>query len=280
MKQKVRDFLAHSPAANAVTTLDLGAGRQVTIWEHRDDRVFYDGPQGHAFSLYLQGGYGTRRLDRGAGSGQPGTVCILPEGHRSNWEITTPCRFIHLYMPDDRLRSSFAAIHDRDARQLDLPEVTFAEMPGLTGPLNALAQAAMTGDRLLADTGLAELIGQLGGGCRIVLRGGLPPRLLRLLDDWIEVHLGETIRLEDLARIADLSPFHLNRMFKASKGIAPHAWITLKRIDCAKAMLRDHVPIIETALACGFSSQSHFTRTFRAHTGTTPAIFRLTYNGG
>ena len=111
-------------------------------------------------------------------------------------------------MQDDRLRSSFAAIHDRDARQLDLPEVTFAEMPGLVGPLNALAQAAMTGDRLLADTGLAELIGQLGG-CKIVLRGGLPPRLLRLLEDWIEVHLGETIRLEDLARIADLSPFHL-----------------------------------------------------------------------
>ena len=86
-------------------------------------------------------------------------LCILPEGHRSNWEITTPFRFIHLYMPNDRLRSIFAAIHDRDARQLDLPEVTFAEMPGLAGPLNALAQAAMTGDRLLADTGLAELIG-------------------------------------------------------------------------------------------------------------------------
>lgn len=272
MTRIVRDFLDRSPAARAVASLDLGGQRTVTLWENRNDRITYDAPQGHAFSLYLAGGTGTRRLDKGDGTGRPGTVCILPEGHRSHWEITTPFRFVHLYVPHDRLSAAFAAIHDRDARHLGLAEATFAELPVLVGPLSRLAEAAVAGDVFLGDAAFADLVSGLGPR-RVTLRGGLSPRVLRRLDAWIEARLGDTIRLEHLAAVADLSPFHLNRMFKASRGVTPHTWIAQRRIERAKRMLRDRVPIVEVALSCGFSSQSHFTRIFRAHTGTTPATY-------
>lgn len=273
MTATVRDFLEGSPAARLAASLDLGAGAAVAIWENRDDRISYDAPRGHVFSLYLHGGTGTRRLDAGPQTGRPGSVCIMPQGQSSEWEITTPFRFVHLYLPDDRLRAAFVSIHDCDARRLDLPEATFAEMPSLVPPLSALSQAAWHGNILMADTALAELVGHLGSR-KITLRGGLPAHILHRLDEWIDAHLDGTILLGDLAAIADLSPFHLHRMFRASRGTTLQGWITRQRIGRAKALLATTTPLIEISMACGFSSQSHFTRVFKAGTAITPSAYR------
>ena len=275
----VRDSLSRSPVARAAATLDLGRGRGVTIWENHDDRVTYDTARGHVFSLYLEDGTGTRRLDGKGALGWPGAVCVFPDGQTSEWEITTPSRFVHLYLPDDRLRADFARIHDCDARRMDLPEVTFAEVPTLAAPLRALAGGASSGDILLADAAIAELVGRLASR-PVSLNGGLAPHVLHRLDEWIDAHLDETIRLSDLAAIVDLSPFHLHRMFRASRGMALHAWITDRRIDRAKALLLGPDPLIEIALACGFASQSHFARAFKAATATTPTTWRRARQNG
>ena len=48
-----------------------------------------------------------------------------------------------------------------------------------------------------------------------------------------------------------------------------------KRIARAKALLsRGEQPVIEIALQCGFSDQSHFSKTFRQVVGVTPSEFR------
>ncbi|SDG87548.1 helix-turn-helix transcriptional regulator [Roseospirillum parvum] len=273
MSQTVPDFLGRAPAARVAARLDLGAGRAVAIWENRDARVSYDAPRGHTFSLYLKDGTGTQRLDAGGLRGWPGAVCVMPEGHRSSWRITTPFRFVHLYLPDDELRASFALTHECDARRLDLAEATFVQHPGLASALATLARAAEGGDLLLADGAMTELVGQLASR-PVALRGGLPGHLLRRLDGWIEAHLGDPIRLADLAGVANLSEFHFQRMFRLSRGLSPHAWIARRRIARARLLLGGDQPIAEIALACGFSSQSHLTRVFRQHTGRTPAGFR------
>lgn len=278
MTATVRTFLEGSAAARLAASMDLGAGRGVAVWENRDDRVSYTAPRGHVFSLYLDGGTGTRRLDAGAVSGRPGAVCIMPEGQNSEWEITTPFRFVHLYMPDDALRGAFAETHDCDARRLDLPELTFAEMPLLAPALATLARAAAQGDVMLADAALAELVAHLGPRS-VVLRGGLSAHQLRRIDEWIDAHLEARIRLEDLARLTGLSPFHLHRMFRASRGLTLQGWITRRRIERARALLATPAPLIEIAMACGFSSQSHFTRVFKTQTTLTPDAFRTALGG-
>lgn len=269
----VRDSLSASPVARAAASLDLGQGRGVTVWENRNDHISYDTARGHAFSLYLEGGTGTRRLDGKVEAGWPGAVCIFPDGQTSEWEITTPFRFVHLYLPDDHLRADFARIHDCDARLLDLPETTFAEMPKLAATLRALAGATTAGDMLSADALLAEFVMQLAPR-PMALKGGLAPHTLKRLDDWIDAHLEETIRLSDLAALTDMSSFHLHRMFRASRGMTLHAWITERRIDRAKALLSGPAPLVQIADACGFASQSHFSRAFKAATSATPAGWR------
>lgn len=262
-----------SPVARQIAQLDLGDGCGVAIWENQDDERHYDAPRDHTFSLYLQGGTGTQRLDAGGIAGRPGAICVMPEGCGSAWRITARFRFVHLYLSDARLRSGFAWIHDCDARQIDLPEATFAENPRMAGPLRAMSAAALDGDALLGGTAVSDLIRGLSPR-RVPLRGGLAPYLLRRVDDWIEAHLDQTIHLADLALLTDLSPFHFHRMFQHSRGMAPHAWVTHRRVMRAQTLLAGHAPIAAISAACGFSSQSHMTRVFQARTGMTPARYR------
>ena len=273
MTRTVRDTLETSASARATAALSLGAAGSVAIWENRDDRVRYGGHSGHVFSLYLHGGTGTRRTDGQFGHGRPGAVCLLPEGQSSEWDITTPFRFVHLYVSDAQLRADFARIHDCDARRLDLPELTFAEHPRIAAALAGLAGAAERADLLAAEVARADLIAELATR-PLVLKGGLAPHLLRRIDDWIAEHLDGPIRLGDLAALADLSEFHLHRMFRTSRGVTLQGWILAARIARAKRLLATETPLIEIALACGFSSQSHFTRAFKAETGLTPQVWR------
>ena len=273
MVSTVSDYLERSPTAQTRAWLDLGAGRTVTIWENHSDRIFYDKPKGHTFSLYLKGGTGTRRLDAGGISGWPGAICVLPEGQTSDWEITTPFRFLHLVLPDEPLRAWFSRIHDRDARYFDVAEIMYDAVPAMTAPLAQLAQAAETGDPLSADSAVAELIYRLPERPK-ALRGGLTDRQLRRTDEWIDANLGTSIRLSDLAVEAGLSEFHFHRMFRTSRGTSPHKWVMMRRIDAAKDRLSGYESISDIAAACGFSCQSHLTRAFKAQTGMTPSVYR------
>lgn len=109
------------------------------------------------------------------------------------------------------------------------------------------------------------------GDVHPVLTGRVRTRVL----DYIEARLAEDMRLADLASVACLSPYHFSRCFKASIGKSPMAYISERRVERAKHLLIDRdVCLARIALDCGFSSQSHFTATFRKLTGMTPGGFR------
>lgn len=274
MKRTVHDFLDQSRGAQALASLNLGQGRRTALWVNQRDRISYEAPKGHTFSFYLAGGTGTRRLDQGGRRGRPGSVCVMPEGAGSEWEITHPFRFVHLYLSDEALRSAYARIFDYDARRLELHDETFVSRPELARPLAALAKATEMGEVLAADAAIADLIAALPDTPADV-SGGLAPWLLRRMDDWIEAHLDQPIRLAELAQLADLSEFHLHRMFRASRGTTPQDWITGRRIARAKQQLCTSTPLAQIAAETGFSSQSHLTRRFRRATGVTPGSWRI-----
>jgi AraC-like DNA-binding protein len=107
------------------------------------------------------------------------------------------------------------------------------------------------------------------------VRGGLPPKALRRVRDYIDAHLEDSIGLKDLAEVAGLSMFHFARAFKQSQGMTPNCYLFQRRVERAQQLLADSdLPLSEIANATGFSDQSHFARRFRAHVGTTPAKYR------
>ncbi len=106
-------------------------------------------------------------------------------------------------------------------------------------------------------------------------RGGLPPGAMRRVREYVDVHLGESMDLAELAAVAGLSVFHFARQFKQTAGVTPHSYLIKRRIERAQDMLaRTDLALSEIALAAGFSDQSHLARHFRQMLGTTPREFR------
>jgi len=105
--------------------------------------------------------------------------------------------------------------------------------------------------------------------------GGLSPRQLQQVMDYVEAQLDEELRLENLAQLLDMSQFHFRRLFKQSVGISPHQYLIQQRVERAKQFLKQtHQSIVEIALACGFNSHSHLSKQFRQATGMTPKAYR------
>jgi len=97
---------------------------------------------------------------------------------------------------------------------------------------------------------------------------------LDTLKEYINDNIGDKLLLKDLSRISAISPFHLLRIFTCNTGITLHKYITVKRIERSKQMLRSKQQIGDISNTLGFSDQSHFTRHFKKMVGTTPAEFQ------
>src|SRR5262245_49901799 len=108
-----------------------------------------------------------------------------------------------------------------------------------------------------------------------VYRGGLPPRALRRVRDFIETHLEENISIQTLADVAGLSMCHFARAFKQSEGVTPHDFLVQRRVLRAQELLAGtDLPLSQIAVAVGFADQSHCARRFREHVGLTPSRYR------
>jgi AraC family transcriptional regulator len=91
---------------------------------------------------------------------------------------------------------------------------------------------------------------------------------------YIHEYLDRDLRLAELARIAQLSPYHFSRLFKQSMGLAPHQYHTQCRVERAKQLLLSgELTLPEVACAVGFASQSHLNYHFKRWVGVTPRQF-------
>lgn len=92
---------------------------------------------------------------------------------------------------------------------------------------------------------------------------------------FIESHFTEDIGLDDVARVACVSRFHLSRAFDAATGCALSRYVRSRRLSEAAKVLAAGAPdILALALASGYGSHEAFTRAFRDHFGVTPEAVR------
>src|SRR5262249_10659488 len=99
-------------------------------------------------------------------------------------------------------------------------------------------------------------------------RGGLPPRALGRVRDYLDAHLAGNIGLDALADVAGLCRSHFTRAFKQSVGISPYAYVMQRRLERAGRLLAEtDSSLIRVALDSGFTDQSHFSNRFRKHFG-------------
>ncbi len=106
-------------------------------------------------------------------------------------------------------------------------------------------------------------------------RCALPARMLRSIEEYIDLHLEKDLSVEELASHIGISPSYFARSFRSSVGMAPHAYVMYRRLLRAQELLAStDLPLIDIALATGFADQSHFCRRFHQMMGVPPRTFR------
>jgi AraC-like DNA-binding protein len=88
-------------------------------------------------------------------------------------------------------------------------------------------------------------------------------------------HVGQTVSLEELARVAAMSRSHLSRTFHDAVGIPLRAYVRHLRLERAQQILArsPRVSLTEVALEAGFYDLPHFDKAFRERYGVSPSEF-------
>ena len=222
-------------------TVELNSGIQLAAWYNNCDTVTVRSDH-HTLSLYVADGYESyQKTPHGwKNGGGPDRFCLMPKGDESVWDIRGDLSFVHLYCTDAHLRRVGEEVWDRS-------------------PANFYSTVQW---RLPTVT------------------GGLAPGVKRHVLAWIDAHLDQPLTLADLAQQAGLSEFHFARMFRQSLNMAPHQYVMQQRMAKAQNLIcHSALPLTEIALACGFSSPSHFSHRVKAATGLTPSQLRAAQRG-
>ena len=113
---------------------------------------------------------------------------------------------------------------------------------------------------------------------------GLDPRLLRRLlraKDRMDAASELEWSIKRLADVSGVSEAHFARSFKSAFGIPPHRYLLTRRIERAKALLRDtDRPILDIMMETGWQSLGTFGRNFRDIIGESPTEFRAREQAG
>ncbi len=110
--------------------------------------------------------------------------------------------------------------------------------------------------------------------------GSDPSQLIAAVSNYIQHHLSEPITTEQIAASLYISRTHLSARFHKETGITLSDYILKEKTEEAKRLLRyTDKPLSAISAYLGFSSQSHFSRTFRKYAGITPGEYRTKHAG-
>jgi len=105
--------------------------------------------------------------------------------------------------------------------------------------------------------------------------GQLDRRTVDQVTEYVDAGLCGVLTLDQLGRVAMLSPFHFAHAFKVTTGLSPHQFVMARRMHRATLLLTGTaMPVAQVAAAVGLSNVSYFRRLFRREVGVLPGELR------
>ncbi|MEQ6918443.1 AraC family transcriptional regulator [Halomonas aquatica] len=218
------------------------------------------------------------------GSISPYSGCIVPANHMHYYSGTGDNHQLILDLP----RQAFAVTgpHSELISLFDAPRF-FSLDTALQHYLDFLLQelSLLSREGPVAPLHNERMAGTLLGSlhARLASEPATSARSLDLaaLDRFIDRHLGNTLRVADLAAEACLSEAHFSERFRQSTGLSPWKYVMRRRLDGARALVQQNrLPLSEVAALTGFSSQSALSRACRQAFGRPPSQLRGSLSPG
>jgi AraC-like DNA-binding protein len=97
---------------------------------------------------------------------------------------------------------------------------------------------------------------------------------LRQARDLIDRNYAQPLSVPAMAGAALMSPAHFSRKFRAAYGETPYAYLMTRRIERAKALLRQGMSVTDACVAVGCTSLGSFSSSFSEIVGETPSQYR------
>lgn len=219
---------------------------------------------------------------------RPGTTTVLRSDEERGFRFAShrdaDCEFANIYLPmgllaetADYLRRpgqkapvpSFNQVQAHDRAILEVTRALIGAMKDGANELYAESASAWFASHVLVHEksfGLEEDNRSAGE---------ISDARLRRVIEFMAVHFGDQITLDQLAAEAGISKFHFTRLFREKVGQTPFRFLAETRLAAARKMLvTTNMRVSEIALACGYAAASHFTSAFSARYGTSPVDYR------
>ncbi|XKH59185.1 helix-turn-helix domain-containing protein [Halomonas sediminis] len=204
--------------------------------------------------------------------------CIVPANHEHYYSGSGHNRQLILDLPED------APALTGDHREL----VALFDAPRFFTLDKALRHyLAFVDIELNQQCGLSEAGALQQDRLAVTLLGSLKARLgdeaphgrkrlnMSLLNRYIQQHLGDELRVADLARLACLSETHFSSCFRAQTGLSPWQYVKRQRLTSARhLLLTSRTPLADIAVQTGFANQSALSHAFRRNYGLSPRQLR------
>jgi AraC family transcriptional regulator len=209
----------------------------------------------------------------------PSQSILIPPGTPTNWHYSGPVDDVALYLLDaDRgIQGRLARLVAAHGEPMPFSDALVAA--GVRQLADELHGGAGTDENYIS-TLAAVLLEQV---FRVLTAATAPSihtqhahysRLQKVLRH-IDAHLADPLSATALAALAGVSESHFRRIFTEATGMPPHRYVHGRRLAQARRLLAlSDLPIAVIADECGFYSQSHLTRSFRAMHAETPAAYR------
>lgn len=103
---------------------------------------------------------------------------------------------------------------------------------------------------------------------------------LRRARDLMDRDFARPLDVPAMARAALMSPAHFSRKFRGAFGETPYAYLMTRRIERAKALLREGMSVTDACTAVGCTSLGSFSTRFTELVGEPPSQYRARDHGG
>ena len=212
----------------------------------------------------------------------PGLIVVTSRGTEHSVSFPKPMKRIVLNLEPTVLQQ--AVPEDDKGRDVELIErwaVPDPQIEYIIRALEADLKAGLPGGKLFGESLLCALAVRLLRSYSVSpprgpkRKNGLPRARLNRVIEYIEANLDGKITLTALAETAGMSAHYFTELFKQSVNVPPQQYVLRRRIERARNLLNNpRVTVLEAAVRCGFSDQSHFTKIFRRIVGVTPTGYR------
>ncbi len=206
--------------------------------------------------------------------------CPRREWHNISWDERISVLAIRI--PDSALmEAARERLTDRSLEIVPRRVVTDDRLTHLLFALDAERARGYSAGKLFVDSVEAALANLLLTSFNTVAprsiprKGGMAPRVLRRVVEFMHANIDKQIGLKDLADCAGLSLSHFSFQFRASTNQSPHQYMLRLRVERSKELLADsRLSVLDVGLEVGFRNQQHFATVFRNSVGVPPSVYR------